>query len=75
MFVVLDRERLEAALIQVPAASASSVGVPTPCVRKGEPSDEAGKLVVLSRPDDHVPVIGHDAVGQQPCFGPFDGFL
>src|SRR5450759_4838450 len=44
------------------------MGVPSLCVRHGQPPQELRDLAILADPgpDDHVPVIGHDAVSEDP---------
>src|SRR3990172_2393641 len=49
------------------------MSVPTLRVRQREPADELGQLAIASWPNQHVPMIGQHAVGQQSRFGPFNG--
>jgi len=65
MLVALDGEGLEASLVEMAGAGGMIVGVPAHGVGVGEPADEGGQLAVGPRPEHHVPVIGHEAVGQQ----------
>ena len=44
-------------------------------VREGQPTDERRQLAVGSRPDDQVPVVRHQTVGNQPRFKPRDSLL
>ena len=75
VLVVLNGKRLEAALIHMTAARAVPMSVPAPRVRQRQPADEPGEFVVFPRPDDHVPMIGQNAISQQPRFRAIDGFL
>src|SRR5688572_20667934 len=50
-----------------------SMGVPALGVRERQPADESGELAIAARPDDEMPVIRHEAVGQEASFGPLDG--
>lgn len=63
MLVALDGEGFETPLVEM--AGGMIVGVPAHRVGVGEPADKGGQLAVGPRPEDHVPVIGHQAVGQQ----------
>jgi hypothetical protein len=81
MVVFLDRERLEATLVEWPGASTVVVGVPTHGMRQRQPVQKVGQFTVLARPEDEVKMVGHQAVGQdsegQLVFGlaeyPFKG--
>jgi len=64
--VVLHGEAFVRPLIQVPAALAVAVAVPSPHVRGGQPLHEPAQFAVLSRPQQQVPVVSHQAVCQQP---------
>jgi hypothetical protein len=41
------------------------VGVPPLGVGEGQPTQEPRQVAVASRPDDEVPVVGHEAVRQE----------
>ncbi len=75
MVVLLHGEGLEAALVEVAAADVVIVGVPALGVRQGQPAEEARQLPGLLRPQDEVPVVGHQAVGQQAGGGVGLGFF
>jgi hypothetical protein len=83
MLVRLDRKRLEPALIDMPRACRMAMRVPALRVGQSQPADKPRQLAVFLRPKQHVPVIGQNAVGQQPgiiafdCFGEhfFQGFV
>jgi len=66
MVVHLNRKRLEPSLVQVAAAGGLMMGMPELGVRLGESAGEARQVAVAARPDDQVPVVGHEAVGEQP---------
>ena len=61
-----DREALEPPLVQMPAAHRAVRHVPAHRVRVGQPAHEGGQLAVLPRPDHEVPVVPHQAPGQEP---------
>ena len=73
MRVVLNGERLEAALIQVPAAGTVAVRVPALRMSQGKPPRESRQLAVFPRPEHHVPVRRQHTVRQQPRFRPLHG--
>jgi hypothetical protein len=66
MLVRLDWKRLEPALVNVACPRGATVSVPALRMCHGEPPHEFRDLPVpsLERPDDEVPVAGHDAVRQ-----------
>ena len=66
MVVLLNRERLESALIDVPRAGRMPVGVPALRMGQRQPADESRQVAVLARPNDQMPMIRHDAVSEQP---------
>jgi hypothetical protein len=39
--------------------------LPTPRVRDAEPLHERRQIAILPRPQHEVPVIGHEAIGQE----------
>jgi hypothetical protein len=51
----------------IPPLSPASTQPSSPSVGQRHPADEPREFAVLARPDDQVPVVGHDTVGQQPC--------
>ena len=61
--------------MDVAAPPGVPVGVPPLGVGQRQPAGEPGDFAVLVRPDDQVPVIGHDAVGQQPCLRAIDSLF
>jgi hypothetical protein len=60
-----DGKGLEASLIDMPFSYAVSMLMPPLRMREGQPIHEARKIPVLSGPDDEMPVIRHDTVGQE----------
>ena len=64
VLVALDREALEAALVEVAEADGVVGDAPAHGVGVGEPAEEGGELRRLGRPDDEVPVVAHHAPGQ-----------
>lgn len=75
MSFILHRERLESALVDVPRPCTMTMGMPPLCVGEGQPASEAGKILVFFGPDDQVPVIRQDAIGQQPHVDPLDRLM
>jgi hypothetical protein len=75
MFVVLDWERLEAALIKVAGADGVVMRVPAHGVRVREPTKEVGHLAVVARPEHEVPVVRHDAIRQDARRMAGEGFI
>ncbi len=61
MFILLDRETFESALIQMAVPDGRVRVFPTLGVRQRQPLHERGQLAVLLRPEDQVPMIGHNA--------------
>ena len=61
MFVVLNRERLVCALIQMAAAHAIPMEMPAPNVGCSQSLNKISEIAVSCRPQDHVPMIWHDA--------------
>ena len=64
MIVALDGEGFEAALVEVAVADGVMGDAPAHGVSVGEPAEKIGELVVFFRPDDEVPVGGHEAEGE-----------
>ena len=75
VIVLRDRERLEAILINMAAAGAVVVGMPADGVRQGEPTQERTQLPLGFRPEDDVPVRGHQAVAQDAKGASFQGLV
>jgi hypothetical protein len=67
MLVFLDREGLEASLVQRSGAAAVVMGVPAHSMGQGQPVQKVGKFPVLTRPKNQMEVVWHEAVGQQAC--------
>jgi hypothetical protein len=64
MIVILDRERLESPLIEMPRSQRVMMGVPTHGVCLRHPSQELGELAILVWPHYKMPVIGHQTIGE-----------
>ena len=64
MVILLDRKRFEPALVEMARADVVVMGVPALRVRQGEPGHEARQVPALVRPQDQVPVVGQQAIGQ-----------
>ena len=71
-----DRERLEAALINVAHAGGAVMGVEPLRMRDRQPAKELRNLLVptAAGPDDEMPVVAHQHVGQNPQGDPLVGF-
>ena len=67
MDIRLDREGFEASLVQVTRSRGTAVSVPALRTRQREPFCETRQFAVLLRPNDHVPVVSHQAVTQESC--------
>jgi hypothetical protein len=65
MAIVLDRDRLEPALVDRTSSPGSPGVAPLPGVRGRQPLHEQREAVVVQGPEHQVPVIWHDAVGEQ----------
>ena len=66
VIVRFDRKRFVPTLVQMPFANFSSMLLPASDVGDREPLHERGKLVVLLRPQNQVPMIGHQAKAADP---------
>ena len=64
VFVVLHREGLEAALVEMARPDGAVVRVPPLRVSQRQPSHEFGQIAVASRPQHQVPMIRHQAIRQ-----------
>jgi len=67
VFVILDGETLETALINMPLASCPVVGMQPHCVREQNPSQEIAHSAVFCRLQHKMPVVGHELVSQHPA--------
>src|SRR5712671_3101445 len=66
MLVFLDLETFEAALIDMAAPQGMIMGMPAHGMSVREPLREGREFSLLLRPNDKVPMIGHQAIGEQP---------
>jgi len=69
MVIVLHGKTLVATLIQVAAGGVVVVGKVTADVGGRQAQHEAGQFAVLSRPEQQMPVVGHEAPGQHAHAG------
>ena len=74
VLVILDGEGLEPALIKVSRATVVPICMPPLGVSQRQPSSESRQLTIPLRPDDQVPMRGHDTIGQQSRLRSFHGF-
>ena len=63
--VILNGEALVSTLVDVSLASAMVVRMLPRGVRHRDPIQQFGHRPVLSRPEDHVPMIRHPLIGEQ----------
>ena len=61
----LHRKTLEAPLIEMPRAGRPVCGMPTIGVGDGEPAHKLREFAILARPENKMPVIGHEAIGEK----------
>src|SRR5437588_7640552 len=73
MFVRLNGKRLEASLINRPRPLRMMVQVPAAYVRHGQPLRVDAQVAVVLRPDDEVPVVGQERVGEEAHARVFPG--
>src|ERR1700722_14625602 len=64
MMIILNRETLEPPLIEVPLAHFSPVLAPPPHVRGADPLHELRKIFGPARPENQMPMVAHQAVGE-----------
>ncbi len=64
--VALNGKRLVGSLVQVPVPDTVPKQAPATHVRRGQTLHEAAQLAVGARPEEQVPVIGHQAPGKNP---------
>ena len=64
----------QTALVNVTHAKRAVMGMPTHGVRDGQPTKELGDFVILPPlgPDDKMPVVSHQGVGQDSQRHPFE---
>src|SRR5260370_29915898 len=65
MLIRLDRERFETPLIQMTASNILIVGMPSLRVGQRQPMHEIGQLAILAGPQHQVPMVWHQAIGEQ----------
>jgi len=76
VLILLDREALEPALIERTLSGGVVMGMPAVGVGDLNPLHPGGKIGVAGGQDDQMPVIGHEAVGQQlRGIGPGQGLM
>ncbi len=64
VLIALDGEGFEAALVEVAVADGAVGDAPAHGVGVGEPAEEVGDLGGGGGADDEVPVVGHEAEGE-----------
>jgi hypothetical protein len=68
------RERLEAALVKGTGPLRVMLRVPALRVRESQPTHEFGEIAVALRPNHQMPMVRHDAIGQQADVHPVERF-
>ncbi len=71
VLVILHRNRLEPALIQVSAAAAVTVSMTTLRVCQRQPTRKPIQSTIFPRPHHQMPMIRQHTTSQQPRLGPF----
>ncbi len=64
MFVALHREAVESSLIKMSVTHSPMRDPPAHRMRLRQPTEEGRDLAVCLRPDNKVPMVRHDTVGQ-----------
>ncbi len=62
MRIGLDRKRFEVALIHRAGSGGVMKGMPALRMRDGDPAEHLGELAVMTRPEQQMPVIGHQTI-------------
>ena len=75
MPVLLDRKALKPALVQVTGPRSVTKGVPALGMRVSKASQEARQFAVGFRPQDKVPMVGHDAIAKNSGTMAFQGVV
>ena len=65
ILIRLNWKRLEAPLIDVALADAVTMLMPALGMREGQPIHEPREVAIVAWPDHEMPVVWHDAVGQE----------
>src|SRR3990167_5467588 len=66
MRILLDQERFESSLVEMAMPHGVMMRMPSLGVRQREPAHEAREIPIVIRPQHQMPVIGHQAVGEDP---------
>jgi hypothetical protein len=74
MRIGLHRKRFEAALIHRAGPGGVMMRMPALRMRDGNPAEDLGEFSILTRPEEEMPVIGHQAVGGDADLGLCVGF-
>lgn len=69
MFIGLHGKRLKAALIDRPAACALMMRMPALGMRDRDPAEHLGEFAIMPRPEEKMPMIGHEAIGGDANLG------
>ena len=65
MRIILDREALERTLVEMPRPGGVVVGMVSSRVGCGDPAEQPSHGAVVAGPQNQVPVVGHEAEGEQ----------
>ena len=63
MFIGLHGKRLKSALIDRPGAGAMMMRMPALRMRDRDPAEHLGEFAIMPRPEEEMPMIGHEAIG------------
>ena len=75
VIIIMHGKRLEASLIKISRAGRFAMSVPSLRLSQRQPADKPRQIIIFLRPHDQMPVISHQAIGQQPCSRPSHRFL
>src|ERR1700688_3289310 len=74
MIVLLNGKRLESSLVDWARSAAMMMGVPAAYMGHAQPLHIGAEGAVKLRPNNQVPVVGHQGVAHQPHGGALPGF-
>ena len=74
MLIGLHRKRFEAALIHRAGSGGVMMGMSALRVRNGDPAEDLGEFPIMTRPEQQMPVIGHQEIGGDANLGLGLGF-
>lgn len=66
MLIALHGKGFETPLIDWPAPRGLPMSVPTLCMGDRDPTHDFGELAIVPRPQEQMPVVGHQTVRGNP---------